>query len=234
MNKYIKIAIVLLAIVAVLVIAFFSSGTNVSKTESPIVSETPHIEENMPLKEESVTTDTATSAKEKDAEKAAQNTEYENNTEPAKPVDEKTDDSTDGQLYCTLSVKCNTVLNNLHLLPAEKHGIIPQDGIIYPEQKVVFYDGESVFNVLLREMKKNKIHFEFVNTPIYKSAYIEGIGNLYEFDCGELSGWMYKVNDWFPNYGCSRHLLKDGDTIEFIYSCDFGDDIGGRNIYTEE
>ena len=40
-------------------------------------------------------------------------------------------------------------------------------------------------------MKKNKIHMEFENTPLYNSAYVEDIANLYEFDCGELSGWMY-------------------------------------------
>ena len=77
-------------------------------------------------------------------------------------------------------------------------------------------------------MKRNKIHMEFVNTPIYNSAYIEGIANLYEFDCGELSGWMYKVNGWFPNYGCSRYQLKDGDRVECVYSCDLGADVGGN------
>lgn len=65
------------------------------------------------------------------------------------------------------------------------------------------------------------------NTPIYNSAYIEGIGNLYEFDCGELSGWMYKVNGWFPNYGCSRYRLKSGDRVEWVYTCDLGRDVGG-------
>ena len=44
-------------------------------------------------------------------------------------------------------------------------------------------------------------------------GYIEGINNLYEFDCGEQSGWMYSVNGWFPNYGCSRYQLKDGDVV---------------------
>ncbi len=62
---------------------------------------------------------------------------------------------------------------------------------------------------------------------MYNSAYIEGIHNLYEFDCGELSGWMYKVNDWFPNYGCSRYQLKDGDVICWEYTCNLGIDVGG-------
>ena len=69
---------------------------------------------------------------------------------------------------------------------------------------------------------------EFENTPIYNSAYIEGIGNLYEFDCGELSGWMYQVNGWFPNYGCSRYQLKEGDQVQWVYTCDLGADVGGN------
>ena len=90
---------------------------------------------------------------------------------------------------------------------------------------MTFYEGESVFNVLLRTCKQQGIHMEFVNTPIYNSAYIEGIHNLYEFDCGQLSGWIYKVNGWSPNYGCSRYALKDGDVIEWQYTCNLGIDI---------
>ncbi len=45
-------------------------------------------------------------------------------------------------------------------------------------------------------------------------------GNLYEFDAGELSGWLYSVNGWFPNYGSSRYQLKSGDTICWVYSID--------------
>ena len=59
----------------------------------------------------------------------------------------------------------------------------------------------------------------------YNSAYIEGIHNLYEFDCGQLSGWIYKVNGWSPNYGCSRYDLADGDVIEWQYTCNLGIDI---------
>lgn len=156
----------------------------------------------------------------------------EHNTEPVpkdKPVPiepEKTVIS-DKERTCILSVRCDTVLNNISALDDEKIGIIPEDGIIFAEQAVTFYEGESVFNLLSREMKKNKIHLEFANVPVYNSAYIEGIGNLYEFDCGELSGWMYKVNDWFPNYGCSRYQLNEGDKIEWIYTCDLGKDVGG-------
>lgn len=130
-------------------------------------------------------------------------------------------------LTATLSVTCKTILNNMHLFNMDKLEVLPEDGIIYATKKVVFYEGESVFDVLLREMQENKIHMEFVMTPIYNSNYIAGINNIYEFDCGELSGWMYRVNGWFPNYGASRYQLQDGDKIEWIYTCDLGRDIGG-------
>ncbi|OAS19898.1 DUF4430 domain-containing protein [Paenibacillus oryzisoli] len=142
---------------------------------------------------------------------------------PIEPENAKTSDK---QLTATLSVSCLTILNNMKLLDPEKAELVPKDGMIFKAQQVTFYEGESVFNVLQREMKKNKIHMEFVNTPIYNSAYIEGINNLYEFDCGELSGWMYKVNGWFPNYGASRYQLKQGDVIEWVYTCDLGRDVG--------
>lgn len=131
------------------------------------------------------------------------------------------------QLTATLSVSAATILDNMNIFNEDKLEVLPADGIIYKAQKVTFYEGESVFDVLLREMKKNKIHMEFSMTPIYNSNYIEGINNLYEFDAGELSGWMYKVNGWFPNYGSSRYVLKDGDVIEWVYTCDLGRDVGG-------
>lgn len=128
---------------------------------------------------------------------------------------------------CTISISCATILNHMDWLDPEKVELVPEDGWILEPTEVTFYEGESVFNVLQRTCKQQGIHMEFENTPMYNSAYIEGIHNLYEFDCGELSGWMYKVNDWFPNYGCSRYQLQDGDVICWEYTCDLGVDVGG-------
>lgn len=146
-----------------------------------------------------------------------------------KPVPVEPQDVTisDVQHSCTLSVRCDTILDNIDWLDPEKVELVPEDGVIFATATVSFYEGESVFNVLQREMKRAGIHMEFENTPMYNSAYIQGINNLYEFDCGELSGWMYKVNGWFPNYGCSRYQLKDGDVVEWVYTCNLGVDVGG-------
>ncbi|WP_343343752.1 DUF4430 domain-containing protein [Terrisporobacter petrolearius] len=131
--------------------------------------------------------------------------------------------------YVTLSIDCKTLLKPANRKVAIENGkgdMIPSDGIIYKTKKVKFYKNEAVFDVLLREVKANKIHMEFSMTPIYNSNYIEGIHNLYEFDGGELSGWMYQVNGWYPNYGCSRYKLKNNDKIKWRYTCDLGQDVG--------
>lgn len=143
------------------------------------------------------------------------------------PVEPQDVDISDVAHTCTLSISCAAILENMDWLDPEKVELVPEDGWILGSTEVTFYEGESVFNVLWRTCKQNKIHMEFSNTPMYNSAYIEGIHNLYEFDCGELSGWMYKVNDWFPNYGCSRYQLKEGDVIEWVYTCNLGIDVGG-------
>lgn len=143
------------------------------------------------------------------------------------PIEPQNARITDTAHTCTLSVRCDAILKNMSWLDPEKVELVPEGGVIFEATTVTFYEGESVFNVLQREMKKAGVHMEFENTPMYNSAYIEGIHNLYEFDCGELSGWMYKVNGWFPNYGCSRYQLKEADVIEWVYTCNLGIDVGG-------
>lgn len=146
------------------------------------------------------------------------------------PVEPQDVTASDVAHTCTLSVRCDTILDNIEWLDPEKVELVPEDGVIFPATEVTFYEGESVFDLLQREMREAGIHMEFQNTPIYNSAYIEGINNLYEFDCGELSGWMYKVNGWFPNYGCSRYQLQEGDTVEWVYTCDLGADVGDNSM----
>lgn len=129
------------------------------------------------------------------------------------------------QLTCTLLVECHTILNHMDNLTAGKEGLVPSGGVIYGRREVTFSAGETVFDVLMREMQNNRIQMEYSYTPAFGSNYIEGINNLYEFDCGELSGWMYCVNGSYPNYGCSQYTLANGDSIEFHYTCDLGRDL---------
>lgn len=150
---------------------------------------------------------------------------------PVNPGTEQTDSQdkpdTSQQATCTISISCATILDNMDKCEEAKRALIPADGTILAASTVTFSPGESVFDVLQRVCRERKIPMEFSFTPIYNSAYIEGIYNLYEFDVGDGSGWMYKVNDWFPNYGCSRYQVQPGDVICWVYTCDLGYDVGG-------
>ena len=163
----------------------------------------------------------------------ANRTEPVQPTDPTNPVQPETPppvppqqaEVTDTRLVCSLEIRCDKLVGNAELDP-DKVELIPQDGVLFAAQDIEFFEGESVFNVLQRALKQNKQHLEFAQSPLYNSAYIEGICNLYAYDCGALSGWMYRVNDWYPNYGCSQYALQNGDAIIWDYTCDLGADLG--------
>ena len=156
---------------------------------------------------------------------------YEENKEVPNTEDDKPDTTEEEQapptdkLTCFLSVRCDTLLSSKDMVKEEKQGLIPKDGVIYPETEVVFYENETAFNVIQRELKQNKIHMEFEYTPAYESMYIEGIANIYEFDAGELSGWLCKVNGQFLSKSTSQYTLQKGDKIEILYTCNLGNDL---------
>ena len=127
---------------------------------------------------------------------------------------------------CTLEIRCDTLLQHLDELSPGKADLVPEDGILLEKTTVSFESGESVFDVLRRCLREQNVHFEYVDAKAYGSTYIEGIGNLYEFDCGEQSGWLYFVNGISPGLGCSGYTVANGDEIVFAYTCDMGADLG--------
>ena len=149
-------------------------------------------------------------------------------TAPTEPETEPETQPTEPQKYVTITIRCDTILDNWDDLDPAKAPYVPADGyILYPTQ-VAFTEGESVLDVLTRVCDAYGIQIEYSWSPMYGSSYVEGINNLYEFDCGSQSGWMYKVNGWFPNYGCSSYTLTEGDDIVWCYTCKgLGADVGG-------
>lgn len=134
-------------------------------------------------------------------------------------------------MTCTVSISCSTILDNMDDLEKGKEEFVPADGWILEPTEVEFTEGDSVFDVLLAVCKAAGIHMEHSYTPLYGSEYVEGINQLYEFDCGEKSGWMYNVDSWFPNYGCDKYILSDGETIQWVYTCDLGRDVGDNSMW---
>ena len=130
------------------------------------------------------------------------------------------------QAACTFSIRCDTILDNLDQLDPAKGELVPADGVLLAETQVPLEEGDTPFSLLQELTRANGIHLEFSFTPGTGSAYVEGISNLYQFDCGPLSGWLFLVNGASPSVSCSDYVLSDGDVVEWAFTCDMGTDLG--------
>ena len=121
----------------------------------------------------------------------------------------------------TLTIRCDTVLGK------DGTAHLPQDGVMLPVTTFVIEDGETVFDILSQAAAAYGLRVQNTGVTANSSAlaYISGINDLHEFDFGDLSGWVYRVNGERPSVGCGEYKLHDGDVIEFLYSCELGEDI---------
>lgn len=125
---------------------------------------------------------------------------------------------------CTVSINCATILDNMESLVPGKADLVPEDGVLLQETTVALYPDDTAYTLLQRFFQEQKLHYEFAGSN--SSAYLEGLCNLYEFDCGSLSGWEFSVNGTFPSIGVGGYTLQDGDKIRLLYTCDLGLDVG--------
>lgn len=186
--------------------------TEVEQKDNESVSEIVNNEEKTPSE---VTTNSKTEESSNSTKSVAQG-ENKNATQinqapsdsnPVTTIDKEKD------LYCTLTIECKSILNNMDKLSPNLKDNVPKDGIIYSTRTVAYKDGENVFDILQRITQANNIQMEHNG-----GSYIKGINNLYEFDCGSSSGWKYSVNGDFRRESVSQYKIKSGDDIQFIYS----------------
>lgn len=116
----------------------------------------------------------------------------------------------------TISVRCDTIVGK------SDEEYIPENGIIINDSFLI-EENETVFDILVEAAKKHSIQLDYSGAS--GTVYISGINYIYEFDFGDLSGWMYLVNGEKPSVGCDGYVLSDGDNIEWLYSCEMGNDL---------
>lgn len=114
----------------------------------------------------------------------------------------------------TLTIRCDTVVGK------SDSKDIPDNGIILDTTKFDIEEKDTVYDILMEASKEYNIHIENEST-----SFITGINNLNGMDFGDLSGWLYYVNDESATVGCDQYVLSDGDSIEWLYSCEMGKDI---------
>lgn len=121
-----------------------------------------------------------------------------------------------------IKVDCSTALDKLPE-NLENSEFIPDDGIIL-DTTVAFEEGDTCFTVLTKALKEKQIQLDYSGEG--DSVYVTGVSHLYGGNCGELSGWMVSLNDDFNNVSANSTKLQPNDTVEWLYTCDMGADIG--------
>ncbi len=96
---------------------------------------------------------------------------------------------------------------------------------IFPETTLYVAKDSTVFDILREVCRTNNIQLDYENNSVYGLAYIKGINSIYEYDHGDLSGWMYRVNGELPGIGLGYYKVNEGDVVEILYSTNIGRDL---------
>lgn len=111
----------------------------------------------------------------------------------------------------TLSIRCDTVAGQAEHIPA--------NGVLLPETVFTITQGDTAASILREAARTHALPMDV------SGGYVAGIHYLYEFDFGELSGWMYTVNGVKAGVGSDQYILQDGDVITWHYTCEMGNDL---------
>ncbi len=118
-----------------------------------------------------------------------------------------------------VEIRCDAV--------AGRENYIPEDGVILAQVQVDVKEDASAFEALEEACRQYDIQLEYQGGAVSKGfAYVEGIAYVYEYDFGDLSGWMYLVNDEKPGVGSGEYRLEEGDRVLWIYTTNIGKDVG--------
>lgn len=114
----------------------------------------------------------------------------------------------------TIAIRCDKV--------AGQRDYIPADGVVLPATAIELNRGATAVEQLVAAARTHNIHLENEGGV---SDYISGMAYLYEYDFGDLSGWVFCVNGEVSAVGCGEYELQPGDHVEWIYSLEMGADI---------
>ncbi len=134
------------------------------------------------------------------------------------PEEYYADRSESGGITVTVSVDCGEVLSHMDSIdPAiNPPEVIPEDGVILYPCTVSLPEGGSALDALIAAAREDRVQVDYRGTSY--GAYIGGIGHVYEFGFGAMSGWLYRVNGEYPQCSAGAYTLSEGDVVEFVYT----------------
>ena len=124
--------------------------------------------------------------------------------------------SCSGEKTVTVKVEidCSEIIKNYDDLSPElkSEKYVPSNGIILEETTVEVKEGASAVDILKAVSKEHDI-------PIDVSAgYAKSINHISEKSCGEMSGWVYEINN---EMYMDEYKAADGDLITWKFVCSF-------------
>ena len=212
----------IIALIVIFVLAFSvftacssnGSGTKSSKTETSSSQKSGK-------DSASKKTDNKKSAKAK--KESSQNKATKKSSSASSKTTKKSTNSS--SKYCTVSVSCTNAVKNIKKMKNGSAKIIPKSGIILKKTKVTLKSSDTVLAATRRVLKSKNIALSCKNETSVGSAYIEGIGGLFEFDGGDESGWMFSINGKFPSKGCNKIIVENKANIVWAYTLNLGKDV---------
>lgn len=160
--------------------------------------------------------DSKSSKSKKDKEQNNRNTDNKTQNSTASS-EEKEDDS--AYIRCEVTIDCSVLLSNMDALQKNVRKYVPKDGMLLQKLSVKVKEGASAYDALVTACKAKKIAYDAEYSKMYNGVYVKGIGYLYEKMAGDMSGWLYQVDGKLPNVGASRYIMRDGDTLNWTYTC---------------
>ncbi len=102
--------------------------------------------------------------------------------------------------------------------PCVELSVVGYNGeVLFAPCEVLLLEGETAMELLLRVAEAENIRVE------YAADYVEGIEDLYEFDYGGESGWVYTVGGEKASVSAADYVLQDGDVVCWMYITSYTD-----------
>ncbi len=132
--------------------------------------------------------------------------------------EEQPTDEEEAIKLCKISINCETAIKSNNVSEAKK-ATLPYNGVMLLDSNIIISDEMTVYDVLLQVASGKGIEIKG------DKSYIRGIGGLYEFDGGILSGWMFTINDEFVQKPIGACKVSENDVIKILYTCNMGNDL---------
>lgn len=124
---------------------------------------------------------------------------------------------------CTFTINASLAVKN-EGLDKDVASLLKDDGMLANAKAFTVKKGTNAGDAFKAFCKENNIVLNSEDGEY--GLFVKGIGGLDSGACGSTSYWLFKVNGEFSDVGPDSVTVNEGDTFEWIFTCDGGPDVG--------